>query len=332
MATLGPIVGQHLRVLWFGASEAPVLAGAWQLVLVLFLPLVLIAWQYNFHIVLAYSLGTALFDLGLTVLTVGWDMLHTPPFLGIIFMRTVSFMIVGYMVSQLVKAQRKQRQELAQANTQLTHYATTLEQLSVSRERNRLAHELHDTLAHTLSGVTVQLEAVDALWETDPTAAHTLLDQSLATTRTGLTETRRALQALRASPLEDLGLALAVRHLAESLAARTGLTLDLQLPEQLDDLNPVVEQCIYRVAQEALANVDRHANANHLRVELNRDNQHLTLTITDNGGGFTPDEVNADGQFGLKGMQERAEMVGGTLEVNSQPGQGTTVWLTVLVE
>jgi signal transduction histidine kinase len=233
------------------------------------------------------------------------------------------------MISQLVKAQRKQRQELAQANTRLTHYATTLEQLSISRERNRLARELHDTLAHTLSGVTVQLEAVDALWETDPAAAHILLDQSLVTTRTGLTETRRALQALRASPLEDLGLVLAVRHLAESLAARTGLTLDLQLPEQLDDLTPTVEQCIYRVTQEALANVDRHAGANNLSVQLERENQHLTLTVADDGCGFARDQARADRQFGLQGMKERAEMLGGSFEVHSELGQGTRLRLRV---
>ncbi|MBU1880351.1 MAG: hypothetical protein KJ734_15505, partial [Chloroflexi bacterium] len=81
---------------------------------------------------------------------------------------------------------------------------------AILQERTRLARELHDTLAHTLSGVTVQLEAVRVSLDSDPATAQTLLDQSLTTTRTGLTETRRALQALRASPLEDLGLALAL--------------------------------------------------------------------------------------------------------------------------
>jgi signal transduction histidine kinase len=333
MATIGPIIGQYFTTVWLGLTNPFVMAIAWQVVVVLFLPLVLIGWQYNFHKIIAYSLGTGLLDLGLTMVAADWNnfaLIH--PIVGIIISRTILYLIVGYMISRLVASQRQQRQALTQANAQLTHYATTLEQLSVSRERNRLSRELHDTLAHTLSGVTVQLEAVSALWASDPEAARTLLDQSLATTRTGLTETRRALQALRASPLEDLGVTLALRNLAGSLAARTGLTLELQVPEHLDDLSPAVEQCVYRVAQEALTNVDRHANARRLTVQLNRENQHLILTIADDGRGFSIDEVNENSQFGLKGMKERAEMMGGRFEVESQPGQGTTVRLTVPVE
>jgi signal transduction histidine kinase len=330
IATVGPILSQHFNVAWFKATDVFGLAGAWQLVVVLFLPLVLIGWQYDFHMVLRFAVGTALLDAGLTILAIGWGNragIHS--FLSIIFVRTVLYIVVGYMITRLMMAQRQQRQALAQANAQLTHYATTLEQLSTSRERNRLARELHDTLAHTLSGVTVQLEAVRASLDSDPATAQTLLDQSLTTTRTGLTETRRALQALRASPLDDLGLALAVRNLAESLATRISLTLDLRVPAHLDDLSLAIEQCVYRVAQEALANVDRHANASHLTVQLDKENQHLTLTIADDGCGFSLNEISADQQFGLKGMKERAEMIGGNFEVESQPGEGTTIRLTV---
>jgi len=188
---------------------------------------------------------------------------------------------------------------------------------------------LHDTLAHTLSGLAVQLEAVDAAWETDSDAAHTLLEQSLNATRSGLTETRRALQALRASPLEDLGLSLAIRTLAESLATRTGLTLDLHLPNDLDNLSPPVEQCVYRITQESLANVDRHANARRVSIKLAQANRHLTLTIFDDGQGFVPDEINTENHLGLKGMKERAVMVGGNLDVESGPRKGTTVRLVV---
>ncbi len=333
IATLGPILGQYLTAAWFTAADVFVLAGAWQLVVVLFLPLVLIAWQYDFHWVLRFSGGTALLDVGLAFLAASsgnWAGIHL--LLSIIFIRTVLYMIVGYMITRLVTSQREQRRALAEANTQLTHYATALEQLSISRERNRLARELHDTLAHTLSGLAVQLEAVDAAWETDPNAAHTLLEQSLTATRSGLTETRRALQALRASPLEDLGLSLAIRALAESLATRTGLTLDLRVPDELDDLSQPVEQCVYRITQESLANVDRHANARQLSLQIERANRHLTLTIADDGQGFAPDKVNTENHLGLKGMEERAAMVGGTITLESGPGQGTTICLTVPAE
>jgi signal transduction histidine kinase len=330
IAALGPILGQHLNTAWYTATDVFVLAGAWQLVVVLFLPLVLIAWQYDFHWVLRFSVATALLDAGLTVLAASvssWGGIHL--LISIIFIRTVLYIIVGYMITRLVASQRQQRQALSEANTQLTHYAATLEQLSISRERNRLARELHDTLAHTLSGLAIQLEAVDAAWETDLDAAHTLLEQSLTATRSGLTETRRALQALRASPLEDLGLLLAIRTLAESLATRAGLTLDLHLPDKMDNLSPPVEQCVYRITQESLANVDRHANARQISVQLERASQHLTLTIVDDGQGFVPDEINTENHLGLKGMKERAEMVGGSLVVASESGQGTKICLTI---
>ncbi len=333
LASIAPIFTQHYNVALLDSGSVFVQAGAWQLIVVLFLPLVLIGWQYGFHAVLRFSFATAALDMGLTILAVGISTvteLHV--LLGIISLRTILYIIVGYMIARLIADQRKQRQALAQANAQLAHYATTLEQLSTSRERNRLAHEMHDTLAHTLSGVTVQLEAVDALWETDSTAAKSMLAQSLNTTRSGLVETRRALQALRASPLDDLGLALALRNLAESLATRTGLSLDVSMPEHLEDINPTLEQCIYRVAQEAITNVDRHAQANHLSIHLDRENQHLSLTIADNGQGFWVDEVKSNNRFGLKGMRERAEMIGGTISIASEPGEGTKVQLVIPID
>src|SRR5439155_20678930 len=129
------------------------------------------------------------------------------------------------------------------------HHAGTLESLAVSRERNRMARELHDTLAHTLSGLSVQLETVEAYWDVEPRTAHAMLDRALEATRDGLQETRRALKALRASPLDDLGLGLALRRMAESAVARANIELDLEIPEQVPPLAPDVEHCIYRVAQ-----------------------------------------------------------------------------------
>jgi signal transduction histidine kinase len=331
LSSVVPIVEQYCRTVWLDSAELPAYGGAWQLVVVMFIPLVLIGWQYNFRAVLFFCLGTVLLDESLTIMAAGAVDFDARPMLILILARTILYLAVGYMICRMMAAQRQQRQALAQANAQLSHYAATLEQLSVSRERNRLARELHDTLAHTLSGVTVQLEAVNALWNTDAQAARTILTQSLETTRTGLTETRRALQALRTSPVEDLGLGLALRNLAESLATRSGLALDLRLPDDLDDLGPAVEQCVYRVAQEALANVDRHASARRLSVRLDRQDQRLILTVADDGRGFTPDAALAEGQFGLKGMQERAEIAGGKLEVESCPGGGTTVRLDVPV-
>lgn len=123
-----------------------------------------------------------------------------------------------------------QQRTLETANRRLVELAASLEKLTISRERNRMARELHDTLAHTLSGLTVHLEAVKAYLDVEPHTAKALLDESLTHTRRGLNETRRALAALRATPLDDLGLVLALRHLVDSATERTDLQPTLELP------------------------------------------------------------------------------------------------------
>jgi signal transduction histidine kinase len=235
---------------------------------------------------------------------------------------------VGLLTGLLVRNQRRQAAELDDRNRKLAHYASTVEQLAVTQERNRLARELHDTLAHSLSAVAVQIEAAQALSEVDTAGGKKMIGQALETTRSGLTEARRSLKALRASPLEDLGLALAVRDLAESVAARAGLKLELHIGSHLEDLPPEVEQCLYRVAQEALSNVARHANAASVQVGIARDNEHVRLTVEDDGCGFDTAAV-ADTRYGLMGLRERAESIGGRLYVESAKDKGTKVALEI---
>jgi signal transduction histidine kinase len=190
-----------------------------------------------------------------------------------------------------------------------------------------MSRELHDTLAHTLSGLAVQLEGARSLWGSAPERSHAMLEDSLLATRTGLTESRKAIQALRASPLEDLGLTLALRNLAESAASRSGATLGLELPTNLEKLAPDVEQCIFRVAQESLENIVRHAEAQHITVQLVSENTCLILSVSDDGQGFDPAQVDVHKNFGLKGLRERVAMFTGELQIHSQTGQGTTVRL-----
>jgi signal transduction histidine kinase len=251
-------------------------------------------------------------------------------------------LLVGYIIVQLVSIQREQRQALAQAyrlqtaaNLRLQRYAAALQELATSRERNRLARELHDTLAHSLSALTVQLEAVRSLWNLDPAAARRQLEQADQTARSGLTEARRALRALRASPLHDLGLPLALRELAQQAADRAGLRLDLRLPERITGrLTPEAEQGIYRIAQETLENVVRHAEARHMGFFLEQEAGGLLLTIEDDGRGFDPQasqwlEGEDPDRLGIRGMQERASFIGGQLEIARRRSQGTRVRLTV---
>lgn len=331
LAAAGPTIGQYLEMLteFAGTDEPNLIPDFVVLTLALLVPLILVGWQYNFRAVVVYCTATAALDVALTLLAIDQSNPYIRSIFVVIQIRTIIYLLIGYIIVQLVTAQRKQHHDLIQAHAQLAQYATTLEQLAVSRERNRLAGELHDTLAHTLSGTAVQLEAVKTLWESDPVQARAMLEQSSQAIRTGLTETRRALQALRASPLEELGLALAVRRLAESTAEQTGASLAWQGPDGVEGLAPAMEQGVYRVAQEALANIAKHSSAHHLSVHLVQNNGDLNLKIADNGCGFHLDRVNTQDHLGLKGMQERAEMMGGILNVESKPGKGTQINLMV---
>lgn len=296
---------------------------------ILLIALVLTAWQYRWLHVALFCLGTAVLNLIMLFASTGPVTRAVFFEIPITLIQTISFLVVGYLISALIAQLHAQQNSLQQANTQLVHYASTLEHLTISRERNRLAHELHDTLAHTLSALTVQLETVKAYWSVDAAAAQGMLDKALEATRSGLQETRRALKSLRASPLDDLGLALALRRLAESAASRANLQLELAVPAQLPSLALDVEQCIYRVAQEAVANVTHHANAQTLQLRLTCNGREIDLLVRDDGQGFNPGSGDRPDHFGLPGMRERAQLAGGTVTIDSRPGHGTTVQLSI---
>lgn len=331
IATFEPILSQNLLIAYTENRFAniTIIGGAWALLPILFAPLVLVAWQYTLRDVVLFVIVTTFADFALLSVFTGSITQDLLPIYSALATRTIAMLIAGYLIVQLMKTQRAQRAALQKANADLQGSLVIQEQLTTSRERNRLARELHDTLAHTLSMLAVQLEATKAVWEDDPAEAHTLLDQSLSATRAGLTETRRALRALRASPLEDLGLALALQSLAESVATRSGLHMDIQIPDVLPTLSPLAEQTLYRTAQESLANVTQHADATRAALHLTQKDNALTLTISDNGRGFNPTTVEGDAHLGLRGLQERAEMTGGQLTVQSNPGQGTEVKLAI---
>lgn len=296
---------------------------------VLFIGLVLVAWHYRLLTMVLFSLGINFFEL---LIVSVFNRILEPQmtaFYFIVVIRTVCFIIVGVFINQLIHYLRDQQASLQTANHQLTHYASTLESLTVSRERNRMSRELHDTVIHTLSGLSVQLETAKAYWQVDPETTKNLLDQSLEATRSGLQETRRALKALRASPIDDLGLSAAINQIAQSAAGRGKLTLTTELPENDLLLSPDVMQCLYRVAQEAIENVLHHANANQLIVKLTPHEKDIELTIQDDGVGFTPQANTPNGHYGLAGMAERAQLVGGELLIHSKPKAGTLIRLTI---
>jgi signal transduction histidine kinase len=309
----------------FGSAEGSVLA----MFPFLFIGLLLVAWQYKWPYIILVTAGITALNIGMTLTFTSPGGLPFQGVIVVILIQAVVFLAVGGSISFLMTRIRQQQKSLEEANMRLAHHASTLEQLATSRERNRLALELHDTLAHTLSGLSVQLETVKAYWDVDRKTSQSLLEQALKATHLGLEETRRTLKALRAGPLDDLGLIPALRKMAEDTAVRYSLTLEMPQTGPLPALAPDVEQCIYRIAQEAISNAVKHANARKLTVKLEPSEENVQLTIQDDGAGFDVVKGIENGHFGLEGMQERAKLAGGTLEVKSQPGEGTTVRLVI---
>jgi signal transduction histidine kinase len=302
-----------------------VIARSWVLVPILLVPLVLIAWQYSFRYVLLFTFFTNIVELLVIARSVRKLIFETIPILGLPLIRAFAFGIVGHIVVRLMNTQRQQKRRLIMTNIQLGQHANTLEQLATSRERNRLARELHDTLAHTLSGLAVNLEGIKTILSPDQKDVLDMLDQSLSVTRTGLDETRRALQDLRARPLDDLGLDLALKNLIQAAADRAALKATTDIPTDLPALPIDVEQSIYRILQEAMENIVRHAYASQIAVSLRVEGRRVELTIKDDGNGFNPKSTPLYSQLGIKGMRERAAIVGGTLSIDSQIGQGATI-------
>jgi signal transduction histidine kinase len=328
IVTIAPFIENFLNADLNHVNEymqISLLNNQWQLFIFLLVPLIMVSWQYSFRIVITYCLSLVILDVAsITVVqSISGGFILRP--ISLFMFRTLVFIFVGYIIGRLVTEQRQQNTRLNQANRQLASYTNTLEQLTISRERNRMAREFHDTLAHTLSAVAVQLEAVNALWDNDPGKSRAMLAQSLTETRLGLTETRRSIQALRASPLEDLGLTLAVQNLAQSITDRNNLILDMHIPDEVPGLTPESEHVLYRILEEALRNIVQHARAKTVSIQVRRQDHHIVMTVQDDGEGFDPEQVTTDNHFGLRGMREYADSVQASLTIDSHPNQGTLI-------
>jgi signal transduction histidine kinase len=321
IASIAPIVESAANIegrLEAGMTTNDALADFWMPFFLLFVPLLLIAWQYRYRSVLVFVVGTTFLDLAATIPLVETRTTNVAELSLLIVGRGLLFAFVGLFVVKLMGAQKEARRSLAS-------HSATLEHLATSRERNRLARELHDTLAHSLSGIAVQLEAVKSIWEDDPDKAQTMVTEALETARGGLGEARRAIQALRASSLEDLGLEAALTQLGERTTARSGVAVNVTYADNLGDLDPDVENAVFRIADESLTNVARHSDAAAAAVDVRRRGGQIRLEVTDDGVGFNVNGQVPEGHVGIMGMRERAELVGGSLVVASDPGAGTTV-------
>jgi two-component system NarL family sensor kinase len=219
-----------------------------------------------------------------------------------------------------------QRARLSAERTQAAARLATIE------ERNRLAREIHDTLAQSLAAITLQLETADALVMSRPARGHEAIQRALTLARSSLEEARRSVMDLRAGPLQD-------HTLSEALAALV-LSLPTTGPHEpqvsytcipatgFPTLPARIEAGLYRIAQEALTNARHHAQAQHISVLLIAEESSIQLVVQDDGIGFDPDmmmQQSIQKHFGLTGMSERVKLLGGSLCIESTPGTGTCI-------
>jgi signal transduction histidine kinase len=229
--------------------------------------------------------------------------------------------------------------ELTLAQEQLRAYALRAEELATMRERERVAREVHDTLAQGLAAIKMHLETGAKVFYEQPDLAQRCLERARALAGEHLDETRNTILNLRSDALDGRTLPEALATLASTWQAghtRSGESGEVRVcisgiakdaPFWLT-VPPAIELACYRIAQEAFSNASRHGQAHHIDVELSIERDELCLTITDDGSGFDPATIplcTREGGFGILGMHERLKLLGGRLEIISAPGTGTHV-------
>ncbi|MFN2196131.1 MAG: sensor histidine kinase, partial [Anaerolineales bacterium] len=228
---------------------------------------------------------------------------------GLVFVATFSVLML-----QAEAARQHSQQlldELQAAHQQLQEYAGQAEELATAKERNRLARELHDSVAQTLYGLTLQSEAASRkLAAGDTQAVEAYLQTFRANARQTLQETRRLIFELRPPVLEQEGLVAALLYRLEAVESRSGLKVQVDLPESVQ-LSPRQEDALYAIALEALNNMLKHAQAQTVRLALQPAPGSIRLVITDDGLGFDPHDPQSSSGMGLRSLQERAAQVGG---------------------
>ena len=211
-------------------------------------------------------------------------------------------------------------------------YEQEIREAAAQEERNRLARDLHDAVKQQIFAIQTSAATAEARLGSDAAGTRDAIAQIRQSAREAMTEMEALLDQLRIAPLGTTGLVEAIRQQCEALAFRTGAEVEVQIGDlpHPDALEPGTHQAIYRIVQEALANVGRHARARHVHVSLRSVPGRLELTVEDDGQGF--DKERMAGGMGMQNMRSRASEVGGSIEIRSIEGAGTTVTLSVLVE
>lgn len=237
----------------------------------------------------------------------------------------------GLPESRVVMTDVTQHKEVEAALRESMHQSHMLSRRVLEAqetERRRVAMELHDELGQALTAIKINLQVGERFPQQTPGELNA---ENIRIVDEALQQMRRLAYALRPSMLDDLGLAPALRSMAEQTATRSGLAVRFDMGEPPPRLAPETEIAIFRIAQEALTNIVRHAQARHVTMSLRNDAETLVLKVQDDGCGFDPAAMRAraeaGGSLGVLGMEERAMLIGGQLRLESAPGKGSRLRL-----
>jgi signal transduction histidine kinase len=249
-----------------------------------------------------------------------------PAVLGASLFSAFSLLAVTY-VATIVRQSRERQRLIDQLHAAQSELAEAERQSGILEERQRLARDIHDTLTQGFASIVMLLEAAEeSLGRQHPAGRH--VARALQSARDNLAESRRLVWALRPEALADTPLPVALERLARQLSDEKGIRADTVVTGTIRSLDAEQETALLRAAQESLANVRKHARATGVTVTLSYMNDVTVLDIQDDGVGFVPlaeSDAAPEGGVGLRAMRERVEKIGGTVSVESAPGEGTTV-------
>jgi signal transduction histidine kinase len=242
--------------------------------------------------------------------------------------RLLLWVDVALKAAEQLKRIRDAEQEIAASRSQLQELSARLLRLQ-EEERERISRELHDHLGQLLTALGMDVEWVLGHCPTEFSSVHERLQEATHLVQEAVHVTRELSATLRPGELKGLGLEASLRKYLRDFGRRSGLEAAFSSNLQEHALPSEVATNIYRIVQEALTNIARHAAATQVHVSLSCTEKKLTLRITDDGKGFDPVRISDSHAVGLVGMQERTRLIGGTLAIRSQPGAGASITLEV---
>jgi len=278
--------------------------------------------------------GSSLLFIYVILESSNWDLSHLTA--GEIFGYVISWVSLSVLFLFIYTTSRTSSEravlisklKAAQQELEAAHQRDS--ELAVLRDRERLARDLHDSLGHTLVTFSVQLEAIQRLYKVDPERASTQVDELKTLTRTSMDDLRLSLEGLRTAGLGARLLAEALQTLCVETGQRHNLAIECQIDEGVKNLTPILSETIWRVTQEALTNLGRHAQARHAHLTVSLQAASVLLRLTDDGVGLPADAENRSGHYGLRGIRERVEGLGGTLQFSVPPGTTLTITLPLI--